>query len=70
MIGGMKYSKLEELEKPLGFGVGLSSNSLHASEFMSVGENLFGQQYLSWFRLLFSGFLDPYSYNEVPMVVF
>jgi hypothetical protein len=33
----MKYSKLEKLEKPLEFGVGLSSNSLHASEFMAVG---------------------------------
>ena len=57
----LKYSKLEKLEKPLEFDVGLSSNSLHASEFMAVGENLIGQRYVSWVCLLFSGFLDRYN---------
>jgi hypothetical protein len=38
----LKYSKLENGENPSNSDVGLSSNSLHASEFMAVGENLIG----------------------------
>jgi hypothetical protein len=34
----LKYSKLQKLEKPSSFGVGLSSNTLHASVFDAVDE--------------------------------
>jgi hypothetical protein len=47
--------------KPLEIGVGLSSNTWHASVNMVVGENLIGRQYNSCFRWLFRGFLSPYS---------
>ena len=49
------------MEKLLQFGVGLSSNTWHASVNMAVGEDLIGQQYNSRFRWLFRGFLNPYN---------
>ena len=57
----LKYSKLEMQENPSNSGVGLLSNSLHASAFMAVGENLIGQRCVYWFCWLSSGFLDPYD---------
>jgi hypothetical protein len=49
------------LEKPLEFGVGLSSNTWQASVFMAVGEILRDRMYFLYLAAVFIGFLFPYT---------
>jgi hypothetical protein len=57
----MKYSKWEKLEKPLEFGVGLSSNTLHAGVLTAEDEILMDNRVFLRFACCFGGLLVPYT---------
>ena len=71
MWGDLKYSKLEMYENPSNSDVGLSSNSLHASVFMAVGEILMDSRLSLWFLFAVMMVFNPlYLPNDVHNVLF
>jgi hypothetical protein len=65
----LKYSRLKNLEKLFQFGVGLSSNTWHASVNMVVGENFKGQQAVSLILfvviMVFESLMPPNDVHNV-----